>query len=160
MAARYQQENHVTRYPVILYRSVEYTQLCLHVAMRAVALLLTKFAVRNNNGKLLCHCRLVATEVIELAGCHFIACRWLFLAKETLTCFLENFKASASPRKKLLSRMDLKEQTTHTPELTCSEQLRSCDVTKYISFVLCLWQGLNGNIYCVRKFVNAVMDTA
>ena len=51
---------------------LEYTQLCLHVAMRAVALLLITIYVRNNNGKLQCHCRLVATEVIELAGCHFI----------------------------------------------------------------------------------------
>ena len=63
-----------------------HAELCLHDAMRAVALLLITVSVRNNNGKLLGHCRLVATDVIELAGCHFIGCRWLFLAKKTLNC--------------------------------------------------------------------------
>ena len=69
-----------------------HAELCIHVAMHAVALLLITVSVRKNNGKLLCHCRLVATEVIELAGCHFIGCRWLFLAKEILNRFFENFK--------------------------------------------------------------------
>ena len=70
------------------------------VAMRAVALLLITVSVRNNNGKLLCHCRLVATDVIELAGCHFIGCRWLFLAKKTLNCSFRKLQSvGVAPKK-------------------------------------------------------------